>query len=55
MAGVIGVAVTGVILDRAGGASAVMGWYHAHAVCAVICLMAAVVFNAFAKGEKVFD
>jgi len=55
LSGVIGVAVTGVILDYEGGASNIMGWYHAHALCAVICLSAMAVFNAFARGERLFD
>jgi ACS family sodium-dependent inorganic phosphate cotransporter len=55
LAGVIGVAVTGYILDAAGGASSIAGWWQAHSVAAVILVAAMFVFNAFAKGIKLFD
>ena len=55
LSGVIGVAVTGRILDAYGGASNLLGWYNAHAVAAVGCVLASLVFNAFARGERVFD
>ncbi len=55
VAGMVGVAVTGVILDHAGGATHVVGWYQAHAACAAVCVAAAFVFNLLAKGERVFD
>lgn len=55
VAGVIGVAVTGFILDHEGGAANVTGWYHAHGVCAVVCLAAMATFNTFARGEKMFE
>jgi hypothetical protein len=55
LSGVIGVAVTGRILDAAGGASQRAGWYSAHAVAAGICLKAALLFAAFARGERLFD
>lgn len=55
LAGVIGVAVTGLVLDRHGGASAVMGWYMAHAVCAAVVVMSSFVFQLYARGEKLFD
>ncbi|GBF98302.1 anion transporter-like [Raphidocelis subcapitata] len=55
LSGVIGVAVTGRILDAAGGASVRAGWFTAHAVAAGICLKAAAVFAFFARGERLFD
>ncbi|KAG2423950.1 hypothetical protein HXX76_014891 [Chlamydomonas incerta] len=55
VSGVIGVAVTGYILDAWGGADNVMGWYVAHAVSAAICFQAMLVFNFFARGERLFD
>ncbi|PNH07465.1 putative anion transporter 7 [Tetrabaena socialis] len=55
VSGVIGVTVTGYILDMFGGADNVQGWYMAHAVSAAICLQAMVVFNLFARGERLFD
>ncbi|KXZ44588.1 hypothetical protein GPECTOR_65g206 [Gonium pectorale] len=55
VSGVIGVAVTGYILDAFGGADNVMGWYTAHAVSAAVCGQAMLVFNVFARGERLFD
>jgi hypothetical protein len=55
LAGVVGVAVTGFILDAEGGANTILGWWHAHAMCAVICTAAMFIFNMFAKGERLFD
>eukprot|EP00201_Polytomella_parva_P012059 CAMPEP_0175063374 /NCGR_PEP_ID=MMETSP0052_2-20121109/14717_1 /TAXON_ID=51329 ORGANISM="Polytomella parva, Strain SAG 63-3" /NCGR_SAMPLE_ID=MMETSP0052_2 /ASSEMBLY_ACC=CAM_ASM_000194 /LENGTH=503 /DNA_ID=CAMNT_0016329557 /DNA_START=233 /DNA_END=1745 /DNA_ORIENTATION=+ len=55
LSGVIGVAATGFILDSFGGASVVQGWYYAHALCACVGIMAMVLFNSFARGEKIFD
>lgn len=55
LSGVIGVAVTGVILDAAGGAGAVHGWFLAHAVSTAVCVFAMFIFNMFARGERLFD
>jgi ACS family sodium-dependent inorganic phosphate cotransporter len=55
LSGVIGVAVTGWILDGAGGASVITGWWRAHTVCAAICLAASGVFNIYAQGQRIFD
>jgi hypothetical protein len=49
------VAVTGWILDWAGGAAVITGWWRAHAVCAAICLAASGVFNIYAQGQRIFD
>ena len=55
LSGVIGVAITGVVLDWEGGAGVIQGWYHAHAVGAVVCCGAMAIFNVFARGERIFD
>jgi hypothetical protein len=55
LSGVIGVALTGRILDANGGAAAAAGWYQAYALAAGICVKAAITFNVFARGEKLFD
>lgn len=55
LAGVIGVAITGYILDAAGGSSSIAGWWRAHSIASVILLGALMVFNVFAKGTKQFD
>lgn len=55
LAGVVGVAVTGVLIQRGGGAGEVGGWYAAHALSAGVCVAAAAVFAVFARGERVFD
>ena len=55
LTGVIGVDVTGRILDAAGGAAVKAGWFEAHALCAAICGGACVVFSLFARGERLFD
>mmetsp|Transcript_13965 Transcript_13965/g.24485 ORF Transcript_13965/g.24485 Transcript_13965/m.24485 type:complete len:437 (+) Transcript_13965:60-1370(+) len=55
IAGVVGVSFTGVILEWQGGAGVLTGWYMAHAVAATTCLLATLVFNALAKGERLFD
>ena len=53
LAGVVGVALTGFLLDSA-GASAIIGWWQAFAACAVQCLAGAVLFVVFAKGNRIF-
>jgi ACS family sodium-dependent inorganic phosphate cotransporter len=55
LAGVIGVAVAGVILEANGGADNVAGWYRAQAVSSSVLVAAACVFSMFAKGERLFD
>jgi len=55
LSGVIGVAVTGQILDAAGGAANKAGWFQAHALAAGICVKAAMFFAMFARGERLFD
>lgn len=55
LAGVVGVAVTGYILDAAGGASQLSGWWQAHIVASAILLFALLLFNVCAKGTRQFD
>lgn len=55
LAGVVGVAVTGYILDAAGGASQLAGWWTAHLVASAILLAASMLFNVCAKGTRLFD
>eukprot|EP00798_Chlamydomonas_sp_ICE-L_P007480 gene7480-625_t len=55
LAGVVGVAVTGYILDANGGADNLAGWWNAHATCAIICVCSMFVFNLFARGDRLFD
>lgn len=55
LAGVVGVAVTGYILDAAGGAGHLAGWWTAHVAASLVLLAALLVFNVFAKGSRQFD
>lgn len=55
LSGVIGVAATGWLLQRGGGAAAAGGWWAAHGVAAAGCVLAAGVFQAFARGDRIFD
>jgi ACS family sodium-dependent inorganic phosphate cotransporter len=55
LAGVVGVAVTGYILDAAGGAGQLGGWWRAHAAASCVLVAALVVFNACARGTRQFD
>ncbi|PRW51088.1 putative anion transporter 5 [Chlorella sorokiniana] len=54
LSGVVGVAVTGYLLQWAGGASQPTGWYQACAAAALQCLAASFVFIAAARGERLF-
>lgn len=54
MAGVIGLPVTGYLLQAAGGAAQPAGWHAACAVCSGLCAAGAVVFVIFGRGDRVF-
>ena len=54
LSGVVGVAVTGYLLQWAGGASRPAGWYQACAASALQCMAASFVFIAAARGERLF-
>ena len=47
-------AVTGHLLQWAGGAGAVAGWYQAFALSAALCVAGSFVFLGFARGERLF-
>ncbi|KAK9806410.1 hypothetical protein WJX73_003076 [Symbiochloris irregularis] len=51
LSGVIGVAVTGVMLKHSDGMA---GWWAAFLLCAAQCLAGSVFFLFFAKGERLF-
>lgn len=56
VAGVVGVAATGVILEAsADGSADPAGWQLVFATPAVLCLLSAISFLAFATGERVFE
>jgi len=55
LAGVIGVAVTGRILDAGGGAGEIQGWWSSYMMCAAICVAATLIFVLFARGKRLFD
>ena len=50
--GVVGVALTGWMLERAGGAAT--GWWQALATAAALCLAGSLHFLAFARGQRLF-
>ena len=54
VAGVVGVAVTGYVLQWAGGAQNSAGWYQAFAAAAVQCVAGSLVYLRFARGERLF-
>eukprot|EP00210_Caulerpa_lentillifera_P006519 g6226.t2 len=55
LSGVIGVAVTGWILELNGGGVEQTGWIQAFLISAVLCLMGSVFFMKSGKGEALFD
>lgn len=54
LSGVIGVAVTGFIIEENGGSESIVGWQLSFAVCAVLGVFGSLIFILFAKGEKLF-
>ena len=54
LAGVIGVAVSGWLLQRAGGAASLTGWYNALGTSSVLTLAGSVIFLRYAKGTRTF-
>ena len=54
LSGVVGVAVTGYLLQWAGGASRPAGWYQACAAAALQCMAASLIFISAARGERLF-
>lgn len=55
ISGVIGVAVTGFMLEHNGGSENPAGWQHSFATCAGLGITGSMLFILFAKGEKLFD
>lgn len=53
LAGVIGVAATGWMLEAGGGSAGLMGWLLAFSVSIANCLAGAAVFVACAQGQRV--
>lgn len=54
LAGVVGVAATGFLLQWGGGAEHLSGWYRAFAAASLQCLAGSAVFLLFARGERLF-
>lgn len=54
LAGVVGVAATGALLQAGGGAEQLAGWYQAVGLAAVLCVLGSGVFLAYARGERLF-
>jgi len=54
IAGIIGVTCTGVLLERAGGATELSGWVAATQLCAVLLLSGVAIFWAYAQGHPLF-
>jgi ACS family sodium-dependent inorganic phosphate cotransporter len=53
LAGVIGLPVTGWLLEAGGGAANVEGWRNACLVASILCAAGAVVFIVFGRGDRV--
>ena len=53
-AGVIGVYVTGRVLESTSGQDISSGWWQAFAACAVQCMVGSAVFVIAAKGNRLF-
>lgn len=53
-AGVIGVAVTGLLLDASSDQNISSGWWQAFAACAVQCIVGSKIFAIAAKGHRLF-
>ncbi len=55
LAGVIGVAVTGLLLNTATDTvDASSGWWQAFATCAILCTAGSTIFVMFARGDRLF-
>lgn len=54
-AGVIGVAVTGLLLDNPSREHEISsGWWQAFAACTMQCIAGSTIFVLFAKGNRLF-
>eukprot|EP01026_Neomeris_dumetosa_P063583 TRINITY_DN60351_c0_g1_i2.p3 TRINITY_DN60351_c0_g1~~TRINITY_DN60351_c0_g1_i2.p3 ORF type:complete len:112 (-),score=14.07 TRINITY_DN60351_c0_g1_i2:368-703(-) len=54
LSGVVGVAVTGQLLDLGEGSSNLYGWYLAHLVSVDMCVSGVLMFIKFARGSVFF-
>lgn len=54
LSGVIGVTLTGLLLERAGGAENPEGWKQAMVFSAIQGLLASMIFVRFARGDRLF-
>ena len=52
-AGVIGVAVTGVMLDSA-GVESIGGWWQAFSTASALCIAGSLYFLSAARGDRIF-
>lgn len=52
--GVIGVSLTGLLLEANSGQGTFSGWWQAFAACAVQCVAGSAVFVIAAKGHRLF-
>ena len=55
LSGVIGVSVTGMILQTSGGSAFVQGWSRSFSLAAVLCLVGSIFFVRSAKGDRLFE
>lgn len=53
-AGVVGVALSGRLLQHAGGAAALAGWRHAFGLAALLCVGGSTMFLRHARGDRLF-
>jgi MFS transporter, ACS family, solute carrier family 17 (sodium-dependent inorganic phosphate cotransporter), other len=53
-AGVVGVALSGQLLQRAGGAAVLTGWRHAFGLAAMLCIGGSTIFIRYAQGGRIF-
>jgi len=55
VAGIVGVAFTGYLLDISGGASAIHGWKLALGFASTLNIFGLVVFHIYSKGHRIFQ
>ena len=55
IAGIVGVSVTGMVLDAFGGGEHRSGWVAALVLCAALDVGGALVFAGVARGDRLFD
>ena len=55
ISGVIGVSLSGIILDSFGGASSMTGWAYVFGIPAILNIIGAVHFCIYARGDRIFN